>query len=126
MAALDDIRAALKVALATVSGLEAYSYVPPQVNPPAAVVAPDSIQYDADFEHGATYTIPVQILVSLGDWESAQRELDAIASPDGTAVQAINSAVDVEARVVSMSEYQLVTYGLKDYFGCVLTVSVLT
>ena len=125
MDTLSDIRAAIAAALRTVDGLEGIDHAPPQVNPPAAVVAPDSVQYDVDFEHGATYLLPVQMIVGLGDWESAQRQMDAMVAHDGTAVAAINAIDSFECRVVAMGDYGTTAYGDKTYLGAVLTVEVL-
>lgn len=125
MSTLDDIRDDLKTALATVSGLKAHARVPGQITPPAAVVAPDSVEFDSTFEHGATYRLPVQVLVQLGEWDSAQKQLDGFVAHDGTAVAAINDDTTVEARVVSMGDYGLTQFAGVDYLGAVLTVEVL-
>lgn len=124
MAALDDIRSTLATALKTASGLSAYETVPGQVSTPAAVVAPDGVEYSTDFDGGATYTLPVQFLASLGDWATAQRQLDAYISHDGTAVDAIHEA-DIEARVLRMENYGLTTFGDTDYLGAQLIVEVI-
>jgi hypothetical protein len=125
VSALDDIRDDLKTVLAAVSGLHAHARVPARINPPAAVIAPDSVEYNVDFDGGATYRLPVQVLVQLGDWDAAQQQLDALVAHDGTAVDAINSAT-VEARVTSMEGYGLTPYAGVDYLGAVLIVEVLT
>lgn len=124
MSTLTDLRSRIQTALAAVPGLQAYSYVPGQVNVPCAIVIPDNVSYDADFEHGCTYTLPIQFLVALGDWESAQLVLDDLVAHDGTAVNAVNTAAGVEAQVLSMSQYGIVTYGTTDYLGARLTVEV--
>lgn len=125
MSALEDIRTALKTALAGASGLNSYAVVPGRVDPPAAVVAPEGIEYNTDFEGGATYTIPVQFLASLGDWGTAQRELDGYIAHDGTAVDAINEADGIEARVIRMEQYGLTTFANTDYLGCQVVVEVI-
>jgi hypothetical protein len=123
---LDDIRDDLKTALAGVSGLSTYARAPGQLNPPAAVVAPEGIEYDTDFEHGATLTLPVRFYVQLGEWASAQKVMDALISPtDGTALLAINDDTTIEARVLSMGEYGVTDYAGVDYLGATLTVEVL-
>lgn len=126
MSALDTIRDALKTSLATVTGMQAHARVPGQITPPAAVVAPEGIEYDADFEHGATYRLPVQLLVQVGEWDSAQKQLDGFAAHDGTAVVAINATSSIEARVVSMDSYGLIQFAGVDYLGAQLIVEVLT
>lgn len=126
MSTLDDIRDDLKTALAGVTGLQAHARVPGQITPPAAVVAPESVEYDADFEHGATYRLPVQLLVQLGEWDSAQKQIDGLAAHDGTAVAAINDDTTVEARVVRMESYGMTEFAGVAYLGAVLIVEVLT
>lgn len=124
MSTLDDIRDDLKTALAA-SGLQAHARVPGSITPPAAVIAPDSVEYDADFEHGATYRLPVQVLVQMGEWDSAQKQLDGFVSHDGTAVAAINDIATIEARVTGMESYGLTDFGGAAYLGAVLTVEVI-
>lgn len=125
MSALDDIRAAIAAELRSVAGLEAYQWSPGQINPPAAIVAPEGIEYNADFDGGAIYRFPVQFLAALGDWESAQKELDGFVSHDSAAVAAINGTSDFEARVVGMESYVLTTWGLTEFLGAQLIVEVI-
>ena len=125
MSALDDIRSALKTALAGASGLNTYATVPGSVHAPAAVIAPESIEYDMDFDGGATYTLPIQFLADLTDWGTAQRKLDGYVAHDGTAVAAINDATDIEARVIRMEDYALTTFADTNYLGCRLIVEVI-
>lgn len=126
MTALADIRSALAAALDPVTDLSAYETVPAQVNTPAAVVAPDSIEYDTDFDGGATYTLPVQFLVALGDWGTAQRVLDGFIAHNGTATVALNDdVVGFEVRVVRMESYGLTTFANTDYLGAQLVVEVI-
>jgi hypothetical protein len=124
MAALEDIRTSLETALEEVATLNVYATVPGQVNTPAAVVAPDSIEYATDFNGGAAYRLPIQFLASLGDWGTAQRLLDGYVAHDGTAVAAIEAA-DVEVRVVGMENYGLTTFGEWNYLGCQVIVEVI-
>jgi hypothetical protein len=121
---LDDIRTTLASAV-SVGGVQGYARVPGQINTPAAVVAPDSIAYSTDFDGGATYTVPVQFLVSLGDWASAQAQLDGIIAHDGSAVEAIHEVTDFEVRVTGMQDYGLTTYAGTDYLGASLLVEVI-
>lgn len=125
MSSLADIRTALAGALGGVSGLSTYEVVPGQINAPAAVIAPDGIEYDTDFEHGATYNLPVQFLVSLGDWGTAQRTMDEIVSHDGDGVAALNDVATFECRVVRMEGYGLTTFATTDYLGAQLIVEVI-
>jgi len=123
MSTLEDIRSTLSTGLGAVSGLSSYEVVPGRVNTPAAVVAPDNIEYSADFDGSATYRLPVQILVSLGDWGTAQRDLDRFVAHDGPAVAAIH-ALAIEARVIGMEAYGLTQFAGTDYLGAQLIVEV--
>lgn len=125
MATLDDIRSALKTALADASGLNAYETVPGQINTPAAVVAPEGIEYETDFDGGATYRLPVQFLAALGDWGTAQRQLDGYIAHDGTAVVAIHAADDIEVRVTGMEAYGLTEFAGTSYLGAQVIVEVI-
>lgn len=125
MAALDTIRDSLATALETIPTLSGYARTPGQLNAPAAIVAPDGVEYDATYEGSATYRLPVQVIVPLGDWLTAQRQLDGFVSHDGTVPVAINDA-SVEARAVGMSDYAITQYAGVDYLGAVVTVEVLT
>lgn len=125
MSALGDIRTDLARALEDVDGLSSYDTVPGQVNTPAAVVAPEDIEYHVDFEGGATYTLTIQFLVSIGDWATAQETLDGFVSHDGTAVAAIEASEDVNASVIGIQAYGLTQFANTDYLGAQLIVRVL-
>lgn len=125
MAALEDIRAALKAALATADGLNAYETVPGQINTPAAVVAPEAIEYETDFDGGATYRFPIQFLAALGDWGTAQRQLDGYVAHDGAAVAAIHDATDIEVRVTGLEAYGLTEFSNTSYLGAQVIVEVI-
>jgi hypothetical protein len=125
VSALGDIRTALATALAGAPGLNTYEVVPGQINTPAAVVAPEGIEYLTDFDGGATYRLPVQFLASLGDWGTAQRQLDTYIAHDGTAVAAIHAAEGIEVRVVSMESYGLTTFSDTSYLGAQVIVEVI-
>jgi hypothetical protein len=122
---LETIRTNLKNALEEAPGLSAYATVPSQVNTPAVVVAPEGIEYEVDFDGGATYTLPVQFLASLGDWATAQRTLDAYVSHDGSAVAALYDTEGFEVRVLRLESYGLTEFAGTNYLGVQLVVEVL-
>lgn len=126
MSTLTEVRSAIATALKGVEGLQGYEYMPAQVNPPAAAVAPDGIDYDVTFEHSATYRVPVLLLLSLGDWQSSQELLDSVISHDGAAVAAINAIEDFDCRVVAMTDYGQVTFQQTEYLSARLMVEVFT
>lgn len=124
MATLETIRTSLETALATVSSLNAYDTVPGQINTPAAIVAPDTIEYEVDFDGGATYRLPIQFLASLGDWGTAQRQLDGYIAHDGTAVAALEAS-NLEVRVLALENYGLTTFGDTNYLGAQVVLEVI-
>ena len=124
MSTLATIRTELADALNSVSNLSAYAYVTGQVNTPAVVIAPEGVEYDTTFDGGATYRLPLQFLVSLGDWGTAQRVIDDFIDHDGAGATAIYTA-DLEVRIVGGVEYGLTTFGDKDYLGAQVTVEVI-
>lgn len=125
MSALDDIRADQADALNGVSGLSSYARVPGSLNTPAAVVAPDGIEYSTDFDGGATYRFPIQFLATLADWGTAQDDLDGFVSHDSAAIAALHDDTTFETRVVGMENYGLTTFAGTDYLGAQVIVEVI-
>lgn len=123
MTTLDDIRSVVASALESCPGLSTYETVPGQVNTPAAVVAPDDIEYETDFDGGATYRLPVQFLVSIADWGTAQRKLDSYIAHDGSAVEAIHDQ-ETNYRVAGLEAYGLTEFAGIEYLGARLLVEV--
>lgn len=88
MPAITDIRDALAVNLATVSGLRTSAEVPDMPNPPIAVVQLQSIDYDQAFQGGMSrYNFIVTVIVGRVDERRVQERLNAYASTSGSSVK---------------------------------------
>lgn len=136
MATLKQIRGGLKDRLATVQVdtqnlLRAYDYVPGQVEPPAALVRPETLLYDtsqAALTHDPTFVILV--LVSVANDRAAQDKLDALIDPGAGAILAAIDAAPTLGGVASyavvtfLRNYGLITYAGVEYLGAELVVQV--
>jgi hypothetical protein len=98
-ATLAEVREAIKERLDTVAGLNTvYGYFPGSPEPPCAIVGwPE--QYLMGTRAGQltpwSAVIPVQILVGMGDSQTADVRLGAFLDPDGPS--SIQQAFDIEA-----------------------------
>lgn len=91
--------------LATVSGLRVYSFVPEQINPPAAVVALGAGTYDDDFDGACTFDATVLVLVSEAQGnQRAQAAFQTYVDPTGSSsiVAAINASPTLSGSVNSV------------------------
>lgn len=136
MAALADIRTAIKTAVETaVSALTAYDTVPDASNLPALIVAPVSADFAVSMARGTdTWEFDLYVLVSTADMGLAQNQLDAYVS--GAGPGSIRAAVfadpslgraDVNATVVSVSNYGIsFAQSQLQHIGAVLRCTVHT
>jgi hypothetical protein len=85
---IGDIRNGLAANLATISGLRVSSWLPDNVNPPMAVIAPTTIKYDQTMganAHGVDeYTFTVQLFVNRDNTRTAQSLLDSYCAALGS------------------------------------------
>ena len=80
-ATVGQVKTGLKVALATISGLRAYSSQPDQVNPPFAFPSLESIDYHNAMGGGlVTQTYRVTVIVGRASERSSEKLLDAYLS----------------------------------------------
>lgn len=78
MADLAAIRTALAAALATITGLRAFAYIPDSVPVPAAVVGAPSIAFDKTYGRGLDIIrVPIRVYVCRTSDRLAQARLDA-------------------------------------------------
>lgn len=81
MSSIGDLRTGLAANIATISGLRVSSWMPDNVNPPVAVVAPPTIRYDQTMGAGVhgvdEYTFTVQVFVNRDNPRTAQDLLDS-------------------------------------------------
>jgi hypothetical protein len=133
MATLSELRAGIATNLATISGLRTTATVPDQINPPIAVVMPNTITYDTAFARsgGDEYEFLVMVIVGRVDERSAQNKLDAYASSSGNS--SVKAAIEKDKtlggkafslRVTNLRNYNQVTVGDVTYLSAEWVVQV--
>jgi hypothetical protein len=133
MASISDLRAGIAANLATISGLRTSATVPDSINPPIAVVMPNSITYDTAFARsgGDEYEFLVMVIVGRVDERSAQNNLDGYCS--GTGATSIKAAIERDKtlggkafslRVTSLRNYNQLTVGDITYLSAEFVVQV--
>ena len=129
------VRAAVAAYLQnTITGLRATPNRFLQVNPPMAVIAPQTgslIRYSQTFDQETDYNLRAIILVSEGDSTQGQDLLDAYLSPTGA--QSVYAAVQADPTLGGQVSYCVVVeatgYGLTnwngiDYLACSLVLNI--
>ena len=132
MADLSDIRKGIRRRLETIAELSAMDYVPGAFVPPIAIVGfPSRIDYDHAMGRGIDeYTIPIKVIVAVGDQESADDALEAYLAKTGSSsvkaafnigpgAQTLGGVVS-DCRVTAMTgaggqEFGAVTYLVADF-----------
>ena len=132
MASITSVRSGIATNLATISGLRTSAWIPDQINPPIAVVKPDSISYDTAFSRGLdTMQFSVLCIVGRVDERSAQATLDAYCATTGTA--SIKAAIESDPtlgsaiqdlRVTEMRNYTSLPVGDVTYLAAEFVVQV--
>ena len=132
MASISTIRAGIATNLATIAGLRTSAWIPDQINPPIAVVKPDTISYDTAFGRGLdTMEFSVLCIVGRVDERSAQATLDAYCATSGTA--SIKAAIESDPtlgsavsdlRVTEMRNYTSLPVGDVTYLAAEFAVQV--
>jgi hypothetical protein len=125
-ASVKAIRAALRDRLATITfgspatNLRAYDTVVGQVEPPAAIVRIENINYDSSMSGGShDPTFAVLVIVSTATERVAQDLLDDFLDPESST--SIKVAVEADPTLAGTVDYATVTnvrsYGLVEYAG---------
>jgi len=132
MASIGTIRAGIATNLGTITGLRTSAWVPDQINPPVAVVKPESISYDTAFGRGLdTMEFSVLCIVGRVEERTAQATLDAYCATTGTA--SIKAAIESEPtlgsaisdlRVTEMRNYTSLSVGDVTYLAAEFVVQV--
>lgn len=130
---IDEICTALADVLAEVPGLRVYDYLPGQVEPPAAMVRPDSIAYASSLQAGShDLTLVVLVLVSGVHEATSQRAMRAFIDPTGetsipAAIAAEPTLGDVvdDAKATSLRSFGQMEYAGIPYLAAELVVEVL-
>lgn len=133
MASISDLRNGIATNLATIAGLRTSATVPDSVNPPIAVVMPNTITYDTAFARtgGDEYEFLVMVIVGRVDERTAQTRLDGYCS--GTGASSVKAAIESDKtlggkafslRVTSLRNYNQVTVGDVTYLSGEFVVQV--
>lgn len=133
MASISELRAGIATNLATISGLRTSATVPDSINPPIAVVMPNTITYDTSFARtgGDEYEFLVMVIVGRVDERTAQNRLDGYCS--GTGASSVKAAIESDKtlggkafslRVTSLRNYNQVTVGDVTYLSGEFVVQV--
>jgi hypothetical protein len=116
MASIAALRTGIATNLGTISGLRtsATGFVPDNVNPPYAIVAPTTVDYHKSFSSGGlnTYNFTVTVVVGRVSERTSQASLDAYCSPTGAS--SIKVAVESD-RTLSGNAYDCVVTGMRNY-----------
>lgn len=131
MATVAAIRAGLKTAVETVTGLRALDYRPGSISPPVAIVALRETRYDVTLDGADDTTMAVTVYVQFGTDRTSEEDLNGYMDPAGATsiVAAIHAdptlggVVDF-ARVVSVADNGLIEYGGAFYLAATFVVEV--
>lgn len=107
MADVSVIRAALKVRLQTIAGLNCYDVMPQKPEVPAAAVSLHTADFDQDMDSNTKYTFYIWIYVSGADIERAQRRLDAYLAPSGAS--SVKAAIEADQSLDGIADWAHVT-----------------
>ncbi|HEX6969858.1 MAG TPA: hypothetical protein VF174_13760 [Micromonosporaceae bacterium] len=132
MASVSAIRDGLKTRLKTIAGLRVSDTVPGQVNPPAAVIAPDSISFDSTMARGSDdFVFIVYLIVGTAVDRIGQDKLDGYLA--GSGASSVKAAIEADeslggvanfARVSGVRQYGLIEYAGVQYIGAEFVVEV--
>lgn len=132
MANLSAIRTGLTTNLAKIPNLRTSPNIPDAPQPPMAVVALNSISYDASFARGAQkYEFTITVIVGRQSDRSAQLTLDEYVASTGT--RSIKLAVEsdktlsgaaYDVRVTDMTGLNVVSIGEVNYLSADFTATV--
>jgi hypothetical protein len=132
MPTFSQLRTGLATNLATISGLRTANLIPDQVNPPIAIITPETITYDTSFARGLDeYNFTILVVVHRVAERSAQSSLDAFCNPTGST--SIKTAIESDRslggtaqtlRVTNLRTYQALSVGDVDYLAAEFSVVV--
>lgn len=126
MASITELRSGIATNLATISGLRTtVDYIPDNINPPYAIIAPNTVDYDQAFHGGLnTYNFTITVVVGRVDARTAQHNLDAYCAPTGAS--SIKTAVEsdrtlggeaYDCRVTQMRNYGTIVLNENTYLA---------
>ena len=107
MASVVALREALRVRLATISGLRTYAVMPAKPEPPAASVALRSAEFGIDWDGNTRYLFDVWLYVNSAELTRAQSALDAYLGTDGA--QSVKAALEGDQGLGGIADWVRVT-----------------
>ena len=132
MPTFSELRTGLATNLATIAKLRTANLIPDQINPPIAIITPETITYDTAFARGLDeYNFTVLVIVHRVAERSAQSSLDAFCNPTGST--SIKTAIESDRslggkaqtlRVTDLRTYQALSVGDVDYLAAEFSVVV--
>jgi hypothetical protein len=132
VASITAIRSGLATNLGTITGLRTGATIPDNVNPPYAIVSPNSVDYHKAFNNAlSTYNFTVTLVVGRVSERTSQNSLDAYCSPTGAS--SIRVAVEsdktlggvvFDTMVTGMRNYGSVTIGENTYLAAEFDIAV--
>jgi hypothetical protein len=133
MATVSELRTGIANNLAAITGLRTTATVPDTINPPIAVVMPNTITYDTAFARsgGDEYEFLVMVIVGRVEERTAQNRLDAYCS--GSGAESVKTAIErdktlggkaFDCRVTSLRNYQQLTVGDSTFLSAEFVVQV--
>jgi len=134
MASITDLRAGIAANLAGITGLRVGNFVPDVINPPMAVVEPDStpVTFDIAMNRGLDmFRFTVTIIVGRVDERSAQNKLDAYCAGSGSL--SVKQAIEYDrtlggaandCRVTEISSYGSISANENQYLAAEFSVVV--
>lgn len=134
MASISDLRRGIGTNLATISGLRVDSLIRDQINPPVAVVEPDTnpVRFDVAMNRGLDeFRFTVQVIVGRADERSAQNALDAFCAGNGS--KSVKQAIELDrtlggvandCRVTEISSYGSISVNEIQYLAAEFMVVV--
>ena len=126
MASITDLREGIATNLATISGLRTTTnFVPDNINPPYAMVAPTSVDFNQAFHGGlVVYNFTITVVVGRVDARTAQNTLDTYCDPSGSG--SIKAAIEsdrtlggnaFDCRVTQMRNYGTIVLSDNTYLA---------
>jgi hypothetical protein len=127
-----EMRNGIAANLANIAGLRTTTTTPDVINPPVAIVQPQTVDYDETFQRGmATYTFVVTVIVGRAAERTAQTNLDLFVAQSGS--KSVKAAIEsdktlggkvFDCRVTTLRSYGSTTINDVLYLAGEFTVLV--
>jgi hypothetical protein len=130
-ATTNQVMSGIKTRLATISGLRAFQYQPPQINPPIAFPIINSITYHKAMQGGmVAFDLSVILIVGRYTDDRAHEELDAYISYSGAksiraAIEADQSLGGIAHNTIVSQTYNITSLNVADSDFLQVSTSVL-